>query len=75
MLKSFLLKQLIKAKMKNVPADVQERILSAIDKNPKIFEELAAAAQEKMKQGKDQMTAMTEAAKEREAELRGLLGQ
>jgi len=61
--------------MKNVPADVQERILSAIDKNPKIFEELAAAAQEKMKQGKDQMTAMTEAAKEREAELRGLLGQ
>ena len=59
--------------MKNVPADQQAKILAALDKNPKLFEEIAERANEKIKSGKDQMAAIMEAAKEREAELRTTL--
>jgi hypothetical protein len=73
MFKNFIFKQLLKSKMKNVPADQQAKIMAALDKNPKLFEEIASRASEKMKSGKDQMTAIMEAAKEREAELRSTL--
>jgi len=75
MFKNFIFKQLIKSKMKNVPADQQAKILAALDKNPKLFEDIAIRANEKMKSGKDQMTAIMEAAREREAELRSSLEQ
>jgi hypothetical protein len=46
--------------MKDVPQDQQEKILDAIEKNPKLFETIALEVQEKMKQGKDQMAATME---------------
>lgn len=56
--------------MKDVPKDVQDKMIAAITKNPKLFEELAKSAQEKMKTGKSQMDAMMEAVAERQEELK-----
>ena len=75
MLKNFLFKQLLKSKLKDIPKEQQDKIFAALEENPKLFEELAHAVQEKMKQGKDQMAAVMEAAREREAELKTTLGQ
>jgi hypothetical protein len=70
MLKGFLMKQLLKSKLKHLPQDQQDKIIGALEKNPKLFENIAVKAQEKQKQGKDQTTAIMEAAREYEAELR-----
>ncbi len=75
MLKNFIFKQLLKSKMKDIPQEQQEKMLAALDKNPQLFEEIALKAQEKMRSGKDQMTAIMEAAREREAELKNTLQQ
>ena len=74
MFKHVLFKQLLKSKMKDVPQEHQEKILATLDKNPKLFQEIAVKAQEKMRSGKDQMTAVLEAAREHERELRNTLG-
>ena len=74
MLKKFLLKRMLASQLKDVPKEHQEKFLDAIDKNPELFEKIAKDAQEKMKGGKDQMTALMEAAQENQDELKKVLG-
>jgi hypothetical protein len=73
MLKGFLMKQLLKSKMKDVPQEQQDKIFNMIEKNPGLFEKIAKEAQEKMKGGKDQMTAMMEVMKANEDELKKIM--
>jgi len=68
-LKTFLMKKLLKSKMKDVPEDQQEKIFGAIEKNPKLFETIASEVQEKTKQGKDQMAATMEVMQKYQREL------
>ena len=72
-LKTFLMKKMLKSKMKDVPQDQQDKIFSAIEKNPKLFETIALEVQEKMKQGKDQMSASMEVMQKYQNELKGIL--
>ncbi len=59
-LKSFLMKKMLASKLKDVPQDQQEKIFGALEKNPQLFQNIAAEVQEKTKQGKDQMAATME---------------
>ena len=49
---NFLMKKLIKHKMKDVPADQQEMIMAMVEKNPALFTKIAQEIQTKMKEGK-----------------------
>ncbi len=64
---------MLKSKMKDIPADQQEKVFAAIEKNPKLFETIALEVQEKMKGGKDQMTATMEVMQKYQDQLKGVL--
>jgi BMFP domain-containing protein YqiC len=72
-LKSFFLKQLLSRKLKDVPEADQERIFSAIEKNPELFQKIGADVQAEMKKGVDQMTATMEIVKRYETDLKKLI--
>ena len=69
MLKRFLLKKMLASQLKGVPEAEQEKLLNAFEKNPQLFEKIARETQDRMKQGKDQQTAMMEVAQKYRAEL------
>lgn len=73
MLKNFLMKKLIKSKMKDVPEAEQEKVIALLQKNPELFQKIAAEAQEKMKEGGDQMTAVMSVMQKYEKELREIM--
>ncbi len=51
---------MLRRQMKNIPADQQEKIISAFEKDPTFFQDLAKQIQDKVKGGKDQQTAAME---------------
>ena len=55
--KDLLLKKMLKSQLKGVPEEQQNKIIEAVSKNPKLFEDIAAEVQEKMKGGMDQQAA------------------
>lgn len=70
---SFIMKRMLKSKMKDLPEDQQEKVLSALEKNPKLFENIALEVQEKMKGGKDQMAATMEVMQKYQADLKDVM--
>ena len=72
-LKKTMMKKLIKSQLKNVPADVQDKLLDLIEKNPELFQKLAMELQEMVKGGMDQQTAMMKLAMKYKDELKGLM--
>lgn len=72
-LKTFLMKKLLRSKMKGVPEADQDKILNAIEKNPKLFQDIALEVQALVKQGKDQMSATMEVMQKHSAELKDLV--
>ena len=72
-LKTFLMKKMLKSKMKDVPQAEQEKIFSAIDKNPDLFQNIALEVQEKVKQGKDQMAATMEIMSKYQNDLKDMI--
>lgn len=73
MLKNFLMKKMLKSQLKGVPEAEQERLISMIEKNPEFFQTIAKEAQAKMKDGKDQMTAMMEVMQNHQEELKKIM--
>jgi hypothetical protein len=69
MLKEFFMKKMLDKQLAGMPAADREKVMSAIEKNPELFTKVGAALQEKMKQGKSQMTAAMEVANEFKDEL------
>ncbi|MCC2630253.1 MAG: hypothetical protein K0S38_62 [Candidatus Paceibacter sp.] len=59
--------------MKDVPQDQQEKIFAAIEKDPKLFENIALEVQEKMKGGKDQMAATMEVMQKYQDQLKNVM--
>jgi len=74
-MKNFLMKQVLKSKLKDLPKDQQEKILRALEENPELFQKIALEIQEKMKNGKDQMSAVMEVIQDHQEELKGILGK
>lgn len=68
-----LMRKMLKSKMKDVPEDQQEMLLSAIEKNPEFFQKVGLEIQTKMKEGKDQMTATMEVMQSHQEELQGIM--
>jgi len=54
---NFVMKQMIKRQLKNVPKDQQDKIMNAIEKDPQFFTKIAKEVEEKTKSGVDQQTA------------------
>jgi hypothetical protein len=72
-LKTFFLKKLLQSKMKDVPVDQQEKIFSAIEKNPQLFEKIGLEVQEKVKGGKEQTAATMEVMQKYQEELKQVM--
>lgn len=73
MLKNFLMKKMLKSQLKDVPQDQQDKLIGMIEKNPQLFQQIATEAQAKMKEGKDQMTAMMEVMQNHQEELKKII--
>lgn len=73
MFKNMLMRKLLKSKMKDIPQEQQDMILSAVEKNPDFFQKIAVEIEAKMKEGKDQMSATMEVMQSHQDELQGLI--
>lgn len=73
MFKNMLMRKLLKSKMKDIPQEQQDMILSAVEKNPEFFPKIAVEIEAKMKEGKDQMSATMEVMQSHQDELQGLI--
>lgn len=71
--KNFLMKKMLKSKMKDLPEAEQDKMIQAIEKNPEFFQNVATEVQAKMKEGKDQMTATMEVMRKHQEELRKIM--
>lgn len=74
-IKSFFLKKLLKSKMKDVPEAEQDKMLALIEKNPEFFQKIALEVQEKIKGGKDQMSATMEVMQAHQTELQSIMSK
>lgn len=75
MFQNFLIKQMLKRQMKDVPAEQQEQIFSMLEKNPDFFMKIAEEAQEKIKGGMSQQDAMMMVMKNHQEELKQVMGK
>lgn len=73
MIKNFLLKQMLKRQMKDVPDADIEKFVTLVENNPDLFRQIAEEIQTKMKEGKDQMAATMEVMKAHEDELKAVV--
>ncbi len=73
MLKEFLLKKMMKSQMKGVPEAEQEKMMKLVSENPELFQKIAIEIQEKVKNGKDQMSAMMEVMPKYQEELKKII--
>ena len=71
--KDLLLKKMLKGQLKGLPAGEQDRIIAAVEKNPKLFADIAAEVQEKIKGGKDQQGATEDVMMSHSKELQDLM--
>lgn len=55
--------------LKGLPKEMQDQIISMVEKNPKFFENMAKEIKTRTDAGQDQMMAMQSVAKEHQAEL------
>jgi hypothetical protein len=72
-LKTFIMKQAMKSQMKGLPKQQQDMILSAVEKNPEFFENLAKEIEQKVKEGKDKNAASMEVMRKHQGELQKLM--
>lgn len=70
MFKNFLLKKMLKSQLKDMPEAEQDKLIKMIEKNPRLFQTIAQEAQAKIKDGKDQITAMMEVMRNYQEELK-----
>ena len=73
MLKNFFLKKLAERHLKDAPLEMREKMMKLIEEKPELLAKIAAEAQAKMKEGKDQMAAMMEVLQAHKEEIRKVL--
>ena len=73
MIKEFFLKQLIKRKLGNMPKEMQDRLVSAIEKDPTFFEGIAKEIEAEVKRGKPQAAAAMGVMRKHQQKFRELL--
>lgn len=70
-----MMKKMLKAQMKDVPQDQQDMILTAVEKDPELFQKIGEEIQEQMKKGVDQMEASMTVMQRYRDELQALMGK
>ncbi len=65
------MKKMLKAQ--GVPEDQIDLFIGMMEKNPELFKSIALEVREKMKEGKDQMTATMEVVEKHKNDLHGLM--
>ena len=73
MFKNFLLRQALKAKMKDMPEAERERMLSLMEKNPEFFKKVGEEVQKRVKSGQSEMAATMVVMRENQAELQKIV--
>jgi hypothetical protein len=73
--KDFFVKQMLKSKMKGVPEEQQQVLLSMVEKNPDFFKKIGDEVEKRKKSGQDEMTATMQVMREHQAELQKILMQ
>jgi len=68
-----LLKKMLKSKMPNVSDADVDKLLGVVEKNPELFQKIGKEVQEKVKGGKDQMSATMEVMQKYQGDLKGLM--
>ena len=71
--KNFLLKQALKAKMKDVPEAERERMLALMENNPDFFKKIGEEVQKRVRAGQSEMAATMVVMREHQAELQKLM--
>lgn len=75
MFKNFMLKQMLKSKMKGMPEAQQAKLLSAIEKNPDFFKKIGEEVEKRKKSGQDEMSATMTVMREHQSELQKIMMQ
>lgn len=75
MFQNFLLKQMLKKQLKDMPEEQQEQIFAMIEKNPDFFMKIAEEVQEKIKGGMNQQDAMMQVMQSHQDELKKVMGK
>ncbi|HMP67631.1 MAG TPA: hypothetical protein PKA60_02690 [Candidatus Paceibacterota bacterium] len=70
---NFLMKAMLRKQMKNIPAEQQDKIISAFEKDPEFFKKIADQIQAKVKAGRDQQAAAMEVMRENQSKLSELM--
>ena len=73
--KNFMLKQALKAKMKDVPEAERERLLLVMEKNPDFFKKIGEEVQKRVKSGQSEMAATMVVMRENQAQLQKLMSE
>ena len=73
MIKQFLLKQMLKSKMKDVPEEEREKALRMVEKNPDLFMKIAEEVKQKVTSGKTERDAAIEVFRDQQEELKGFM--
>lgn len=71
--KDFLIKKMVKAKMKHLPEEQQDMIIALVSENPEFFKKIQAQIETKKKQGQNEQMAMMQVMKENQAEIQKLV--
>lgn len=72
--KNFMMRKLLERQLKNVPADQRDLIMTMVERDPQLFEKIAAEMQAEMKKGKDQMAAAMKVMPKYQAQIQALMG-
>ena len=71
--KNFMMKQALKAKMKDVPEAEREKLLGIMEKNPDFFKKIGEEVQKRVKSGQSEMAATMVVMREHQAELQKIM--
>ncbi len=73
MFQNFMLKQMLKSKMKGVPPLEQERIIGMVEKNPDFFKKIGEEIEKRKKSGQSEMEATMEVMRQHQSEFQNLM--
>jgi hypothetical protein len=66
---NFVMKQMVKRQVKNLPQDQQDMIMSMVEENPELLKTISAEIKVKTQKGVDQQTAMMQVMMDHKVEL------
>jgi hypothetical protein len=70
---NFMLKQMLKSKMKGVPEAEQQRIMALVENNPDFFKKIGEEVEKRKKSGQNEMQATMQVMREHQSEFQKLM--